>query len=256
MAVVISGSQGIQFGSQTYLNKAKGGGDGLTSSTPLFRSVDLSPSASSGWYWLDVGGNVSQYWIENTFNGGGWVLVATHVINVSIPGVGDSTGRTTIGAYSGSSGFVRGSVDPRSYSTWVSINTWDMIAKNNGAGRRVLYHTRSAAGGPDSSDARRSSWTWTGFQETTGEWLGENNLANEVGGSTPGFWSYHISNGYAFSTTNGSSCPGNYSNFQFWYGSCWDGSFGGGNGGGGHANAPFWQGSGGDYYNYGAIYVR
>ena len=50
----------------------------------------------------------------------------------------------------------------------------------------------------------------------------------------------------------GASCSVAYTNYPWWYGACWDGNYFGGSG---HQDGPYWSGSGGDYHNYGGIYI-
>jgi len=53
----------------------------------------------------------------------------------------------------------------------------------------------------------------------------------------------------------GANCANLYNRAPWWYGACWSGSFWGGNGAN-YQNAAFWNSSGGDYWNYGAYYVK
>ena len=115
--------------------------------------------------------------------------------------------------------------------------------------------------GSIANHSRRSSWSWTGWSSTYAL-QGASSLSNEVGGVTPGWYSYHIAGGYPLTTYdndqdgNSGNCATYYNNNGFWYGSCWDGNFWGGGGGGSYADAAFWTGSSTDYYNYGAVYIK
>jgi hypothetical protein len=237
--------------------------DGTTADKAVEKSTDIlaaNPSATTGWYWIKTSGVARQYWVDTTYDGGGWVLVGSHPINVSIPALTYAQAAESFGGI-GSSTY--GTGDPKTYSAWVGLNGWNAIATANNAGRNIVYYTAGSqvALGQTGSHARRSRWKWNGWNSLY-SWNNANSLVNEVGGTTPGFWSYHIVNNYNFTTIDrdqdvySSNCASLYGNSPWWYGACWDGNFWGGNGSSGHANAAYWTGSGGDYYNYGGIYVK
>jgi hypothetical protein len=236
--------------------------DGSSPSKAVLKSTDIklaNPSATTGWYWITVNGTPTQYWIDMDYDGGGWVLVGSHPVNVSIPALTYTQAAEGFGGYASST---YGTGDPKSYSMWVGLNGWNAIATANAAGRNIVYYTANSqvSLGSTGSHARRSRWKWNGWNSAY-SWNNPNSLVNEVGGTTPGFWSYHIASNFNFTTydrdqdTNSGNCATYYNNAPWWYGACWDGSFWGGNGSG-YANAAFWTSSGGDYYNYGAIYVK
>jgi hypothetical protein len=243
-----------------------GARDGSSAGRAALKSTDiklLTPSAPTGWYWLQINGVATQVYIDMTYDGGGWVLVGTHPINIAL--VNPTYAQMTTGLTQiGTSGFVVGSTDPKQYATWSPLARWRFITTANGSGNNVVYFTAGSQVelGATSSHSRRSRWTWTGWSATYA-WQGAANLVNELGGATPGLWSYHIGNGYSWTTFDvdqdvaANNCANNYGGAPWWYGACWDGNFwGGGQGGNGHANAAYWQSSTSDYYNYGAIYVK
>jgi hypothetical protein len=221
----------------------------------------LNPSATTGWYWLNIDGVAQQFYIDMEYDGGGWVLMLSHPRNVSLPSnvtFAQSTSDTVIG----NSGFTRGSSNPRDFSIHTGLPLWRKIVQANNVGQRVVYYVATSRVALSATHSRRSSWTWTGWG-TNYNWVGASGLINHVGSTTPGLWSYHISNNYNYTTFDrdndvapSGNCGTFYNNAPFWYGACWDGSFWGGNGSSGHANAIHWTGSGSDNYEYGAIYVR
>ncbi|MBN2442592.1 MAG: hypothetical protein JXJ04_14655 [Spirochaetales bacterium] len=84
-------------------------------------------------------------------------------------------------------------------------------------------------------------------------------LSNEIlgaGSTSPGFFTYH--NYQPFTTwdsdNDGSAanCSVSYANTPWWYNSCWDGSFWGRD----SNPKPYWTGSSGDYYNWGAFWIK
>jgi hypothetical protein len=238
--------------------------DGTSFSKAALKSTDIllyNPSAPTGWYWLQINNIPTQVYIDNVYNGGGWVLVATHTINVSIPTL--TYVQTTVGTTQlGSSGFTVGTGDPKQYTTLMPLKQWTYITTANAAGNNFVYFTAGSQVelGNTGAHSRRSRWTWTGWSGTYA-WQGTSGLTNEVGGTTPGLWTSHASIGLNWSTydndqdTYSGNCSSSYNNAPWWYDACWDGNFWGGNGSG-YQNAAFWTGSGSDYYNYGAFYVK
>ena len=111
-----SGSNAITLGKNSTVSIPKR--LGYSSSSPAYSSVDIKrndPNAVTGWYWLNLGGTVNSYYIDMDYDGGGWVLVGSHVINVGVPAVTWAAGVTSH-THTGSSGFTRGSSNPHSYS--------------------------------------------------------------------------------------------------------------------------------------------
>jgi hypothetical protein len=243
-----------------------GARDGTSIGKAALKSTDIklyNPSAPTGWYWLQINGVATQVYIDMDYDGGGWVLVGTHPINISL--VNPTYAQTTTDLVQiGTSGFTVGAGNPKQYATWSPLARWRFIAQANSAGNNVVYFTAGSQVelGATGSHSRRSRWTWTGWGANYA-WQGLGGLVNELGGTTPGLYSYHAGNGYNWTTfdrdqdTAGGNCATNYQGAPMWYGACWDGSFwGGGQGGNGHQNASYWTGSTSDYYNYGAIYVK
>jgi hypothetical protein len=239
------------------------GADGTSPARAVQKSTDViaaNPSAPTGWYWMLISGQPMPVYINNSFEGGGWVLVGSHPLNVSFPTTKYSNAAQSMDYY-GTNGFVAGRNDPRDYAVWLGLAGWNQIVTQNQAGRNFVYYAANGRVGLNETHARRSKWTWTGWSSTYA-WQGAANLVNQVGGETPGLYAYHIANGFSFTTfnvdqdTNSGNCATYYNNAPFWYGSCWDGNFWGGNGAGNYANAAFWTGAGTNYFNYGAMYVK
>jgi hypothetical protein len=236
--------------------------DGSSSGKAALKSTDIllyNPAAPDGWYWLSINGTPTQVYIDNTFSGGGWVLVGSHANGVSIPTL--TFAQTTTGGtnYLASSGFTIGSSDPKSYSVLLPLRSWLYIVNSNNAGNKFIQYAANSAVGLSGTHARRSSWSWTGWSSLYA-WQGISGLSNDVGGTTPGLYTY-ATTPYNWTTydsdndTYSANCAQSYNNAPWWYNACWDGNFWGGNGTG-YQNNIFWTGSGADYYNYGAWYVR
>lgn len=239
--------------------------DGTTQARAALKSTDIklyNPTAATGWYWVVLDGVATQVYVDMTYDGGGWVLVGTHPINITIPGLSyaqSTTGFTQLG----SSGFTVGAGDPKAYASWMPLARWRSVVNANAAGNNFVYFTAGSQVelGNTGAHSRRSRWKWSGWGSAYA-WQGVSGLTNEVGGVTPGLYTYHVANGYNWTTYDAdqdvasNNCASNYTNAPWWYGSCWDGSFWGGGASGSHANAAFWTGSTSDYYTYGAMYVK
>jgi len=245
---------------------------GTTPDNPAAKSTDIlaaNPSAATGWYWIAAGNDVGRFWVDMSYSGGGWVLVLNNrtgnsglnnltyadatkkVINFR------STSSTSPGVNYGNH------YTPNNFNLWVGLDAWANIINANSSFKKVVYFTATSYQtlGNTGSHSRRSSWSWTGWSSTYAM-QGASSLSNEVGGVTPGWYSYHIASGFSLTAfdldqdINGGNCATYYNNCPFWYGSCWDGNFWGGGGGGGYSDSPFWTGASTDYYNYGAVYVK
>lgn len=235
--------------------------DGTAYSRAALKSTDIlffNTQAPTGWYWLRVNGAPTQLYIDNAYEGGGWVLVISHPIGIVLPLL--NFGQSTLGTqYQGSTGFTVGQSNPKLYTTLLPLGLWTAITAQNGAGNNFVTLAHSAAidiGG--GVPIHRARWTWTGWNAQFA-WQGASNLIVEYGNSVPGLWSYHIANGYNWGTIDsytGLPCPSYYAYAPWWYGGCWDGSPWGANGAGSYQNAFYWSGSDADYYNYGAFYVK
>ena len=249
----------------------KGEFDGKTPETAAYSSKEIkynNPNAQSGWYWLNLDGYVSQYYIDMDYDGGGWVLVGARPYNTRLI---DANYQKTAKLldYSTNTGYNPADAryaDPHNWGfcCWLSLSAWEIICRNNqrhgGPKQCVQYVSdRPRRLGEIYNHSKRSRWEWEGWTSTYA-WRGARNLKNEVGNSTPGLWSYHIANGYSWTTYDNdqdaysSNCAQQYGNQPFWYGACWDGNFW--PDGGGYSPYVNWAGAGSDQYNFGAIYIR
>jgi hypothetical protein len=109
------------------------------------------------------------------------------------------------------------------------------------------------------SHTKRYRWRFNNFTATYG-FSGAEAVSDETSTGAPGFYSYHAANGFSLTTFDndqdvyGQNCSTLYGNNPFWYGSCWSGNYFGG--GSGYVDAPYWDSSGGDYHQYGAVYIK
>ena len=245
---------------------------GTTPDNPAAKSTDIlaaNPSASTGWYWIAAGNDVGRFWVDMSYSGGGWVLVMNNRSgNLGMPSLSYADATKKVVNFRSTSSTSPGvnygnHYTPTNFNLWVGLDAWSNIINANSSFKKVVYFTATSYQtlGSTGSHSRRSSWSWTGWSSTYAM-QGVSSLSNEVGATTPGWYSYHIANGYsltAFDTDQdvyGGNCAQAYGNCPFWYGACWDGNFWGGGSNTSHGDAAYWTGSGGDYYSYGAVYVK
>jgi len=245
---------------------------GTTPDNPAARSVDIlsqNPSATTGWYWIAAGNDVGRFWVDMSYSGGGWVLVLNNRSgNTGMPSLSYADATTKVINFRSTSSTSPGvnygeHYTPTNFNLWVGLDAWSGIINANTDFKKIVYFTATSYQtlGNTGSHSRRSSWSWNGWSPTYAL-QSPSNLSNEVGGTTPGWYSYHIANGFGLTTydkdqdSNGGNCSVSYGNNPFWYGSCWDGNFWGGGTNASHGDAAYWTGSSADYYSYGAVYIK
>ena len=203
---------------------------------------------TNGMYWLNPGGlGANQFYCDFTFdNQRVWVLVLANRANtngMSSLTYTNATGATmnTAGTYNSSLGF----------NLWVGLDYWKHL------GNTICQIVAGSAMNLTSTPSKRARWKFSGFSSTYA-FIHPRDIIVDIG-NTPGWYAYHAVNGYSLSTFNqdqdvhGTNCSQVYNNQPFWYGACWDGNYFAG--GSGYADAPYWSGSGADYFNYGAAYL-
>jgi len=239
---------------------------GTTPDNPAARSTDIlaaNPSAATGWYWIAAGNEVGRFWVDMSYSGGGWVLVLNNRAgNGGMPSLSyvdatkkvinfRSTSSTSPGVNYGNH------YTPNNFNLWVGLDAWKSIIDANSSFKKIAYFVSTSYRtlGDTGNHTKRSSWSWTGWSSTYAM-QGASSLSNEVGGSTPGWYNYHIANGYSLTTFDndqdayGSNCSTSYNNAPWWYGACWSGNIWG------YDGTPYWESSGADSHNYAAAYIK
>ena len=240
---------------------------GLTADTAAESSEQLIadyPDSPTGFYWILVDSVPHLFWVDMVYQGGGWILVISNRINTNgMTGLNYASATTRVINYRGNYYSATGN-NPTNFNLWVGLDAWVKLANANfSTSNRVCEFVAGSYQplGAVHNHTKRASWNWTGWGGSYA-WQGLSDAYIELGGSMPGLYSYHAASGFNLTTfdvdqdANGGNCSTFYNNTPNWYGSCWSGNPFGGGGGGGYADAWFWDGSGGDYHNYGALYVR
>lgn len=227
---------------------------------PVYRSVS-EITGPSGFYNVKTSQGTVVVYVNQSYDGGGWVLVLANragtggVNNLSYySAVNSSTYRTSSTVTSAPRGL--GLAD---FNCWVGVRYWQELAGRASAGKVTVVQYVSGTNGTalNGSHTKRYRWRFDNFTSTYA-FSGATGISDETSTGTPGFYGYHAANGFnltTFDNANGNTCGCGtaYNNNPFWYGCCWSGNY---FGGGGYADAPYWDGSGGDYHQYGAVYIK
>lgn len=220
----------------------------------------------TGWYTVTLPSGTIKVWVNQDYDGGGWVLVIANRNNTL--GLKDLTYNNAINTTNYMSGAsvvaVTSGTSLAQVNVLVGLKYWKDLAGRQATNKITIVqyvadtHGRSLTG----NHTRRHRWQIDGF---TGLYAMTNavSIGAEFGdGIVPGFYNYHALNGYNFTTYDldqdqyGTNCSHLYNNTPWWYGSCWSGSYFGGGGGGSYTDSPYWVGSGSDYHPYGAVYIK
>ena len=225
----------------------------------------------SGFYNIRTPAGFCPVYVDQSYDGGGWVCVLANRINTG--GMNNLTYENATGYCNyrtgGSSQGSNTTVDPYSklsglanYNIWIGTQFWSYLAGRVTSSKVMVVQFVSATVGTALSNTaahtKRYRWRFDNFNSTFGM-TAATGISDETGTGQPGMLSYHAANGFSLTTydrdqdQNGGNCSTYYNNNPFWYGSCWSGNQFAGNG---YADAPYWDSSGSDYHNYGAIYIK
>lgn len=215
----------------------------------------------SGWYMINTSLGPVQTYVNQEYDGGGWCLVIANRMstggmrNLTYSNAVNSSNFTTNGADYISLGTKLSGLS--NYNVWIGTKFWSLLAGRVTSGKiTVVQYVASSFGvGLNGSHAKRYRWRFDSFSATYA-FNSPTAISDETSTGSPGLYNYHASNGYSLSTFDqdqdvyGSNCSAAYGNNPWWYGACWSGSYFG------YDNGPYWQSSGADNHQYGAIYIK
>lgn len=223
----------------------------------------------SGFYSIDILGNGDRQfvYVNQDYDGGGWVCVIANrgetggMRNLTYSDAINSVNYRTGSTYAGNTvGDPRsGSRNLADYNIWVGTKYWSALSGRVASGKITVVQFVSGTNGTalNGSHTKRYRWRFDNFN-TTYAMVNPVAISDETGTGSPGFYNYHAANGFNLTTYNydqdayggGNNCSTFYGNQPWWYGACWSGSYFG------YDNRPYWESSGGDNHQYGAIYIK
>jgi hypothetical protein len=225
----------------------------------------------SGFYQVIVNSKPIIVYVDQTYDGGGWICVLANrkntagMNNLKYVDATDTINYRTGGTPNGTNTiytpnhFIGGLDD---YNIWIGLSYWQSLAGRVTSNKITVVQFVSTTNGTQlgstASHTKRYRWRFDSFNLTYAM-VGAASLSDETGTGSPGFYSYHAANGYSLSTydkdqdVSGGNCSLSYNNNPWWYGACWSGNY---FAGGGHQDGPYWDSSGTDYHQYGAVYIK
>lgn len=224
----------------------------------------------SGFYNVDILGDGNRYfvYVNQDYNQGGWVCVlANRGGTGGMKNLTYSDAVNSVNYRTGTSNATNTISDPRSGSRsladnniWVGTKFWSALAGRENPGKITVVQFVSTSNGTllNATHTKRYRWRFDGFNPNYGM-IGATAISDETGTGAPGFYSYHAANAFSLTTydndkdTNGGNCSTYYNNNPWWYGSCWSGNY---FAGGGYQDRPYWDSSGTDNHQYGAVYIK
>jgi hypothetical protein len=226
----------------------------------------------SGFYSIKLGGEYVTVYVDQEYDGGGWICVLANRINTG--GMSNLTYSNAVNTSNyrtgGSTNTAGPVVDPYSplsglsnYNIWIGTKYWELLGKRANSSYVTVVNfvstTTGAALGSTGLHTKRYRWRFNNFTSTYA-FSGAAAISDETSTGSPGMYSYHALNGFSLTTYDGDqdangdgNCSTYYNNNPFWYGYCWSGNW---FAGGGYQDTSYWDSSTTDYHNYGAVYIK
>jgi hypothetical protein len=212
---------------------------------------DNNPGATDGIYTIDPDGagsiDLFNCYCDMTTDGGGWTLVL--LSNSSVSGCPRPYWTDAVNNINLNGTF---SSDITSFDMFVGVRNWNLLGAT----------ARLDMGSAPASLSHRAYYTFSLNVDNFYALVMSNESITINTGVTasPGMYTYH--NGSSLSTRDAdhdthssTNCSSNFGNSPWWYGDCWSGNFWGG-GGAVYQDAPYWTGSGTEYFSFGSIWLR
>jgi len=228
----------------------------------------------SGWYNITTSVGDAQIYVNQDYDGGGWILALAN--NGGTGGMNNLTYDYAVNRcnyrYSGTdtpSIPINNLSSLSGLNAWLGVKYWTALTgrvySNYITVVQFVASSNGVALSSTGSHTKRYRWRFN-FSNTTytpgSETYNMSNvtaISDETGTGSPGFYSYHAVNGFPLTTYDNYNLPPSYgcatwyNNNPWWYGYCWSGNY---FAGGGYADYPYWDSSGGDYHQYGAVYIK
>lgn len=221
----------------------------------------------SGWYLISTSQGIVNTYVDQDYDGGGWVLVLAN--RATQGAMSNLTYYNAVNSCNIMSNLNTPVQTPAklgalsNYDVWIGTKFWSALSgrvySNKVTVVQFVSGTDGTALSATGSQNKRYRWRFDSFTSTY-SMTNATAISDETGTGSPGFYNYHAVNGYSLTTYDndqdvyGANCSTMYGNTPWWYGACWSGHYF--PNGGGYANYPYWTGSGGDYWQYGAVYIK
>lgn len=248
-------------------------GYGIAKSGAINASDINNIQGPSGWYYIRMGdGSVHPLYIDQEYDGGGWVLIfqnnrytsgmnnlswrnAMDNVNYRWGGTDDATNNE---------GRMKGHTTLDKFNCWVGLNFLSELGGRKTTNRievvQYAADTKGVALSDTGNHRNRMTMHATGINPSTGGWQGAGGGFTAAGtDGTSGFYSY-MTGGHSLTTydkdldTNGGNCSTYYNNNPYWYTSCWSGNL---FAGGGYVDSMYWTSSSSGFSReFGAVYIK
>jgi hypothetical protein len=233
---------------------------------PVYTSVSQI-TGPSGWYNIKSSVGTVQVYVDQSYSGGGWVCVLAN--NRGTGGMNNLTYNDAVNTanyrYSGgttSSLPINNLGSLANLNVWVGLRYWAALSGRLTSNKMTIVQFVAGTNGTALSNtgahSKRYRWSSSYFTST----YAFNSVAaisDETGTGQPGMYNYHAVNGFSLTTYDfdqdvyGINCSNLYNNNPWWYGACWSGNYFAGDG---YQDAPYWDSSGPDWHQYGAVYIK
>ena len=242
-----------------------------TTYSPIAKSIS-DISGPSGWYGVKVNGKNVPVYVNQDYDGGGWVLVMAN--RASTGGMNNLTYHNAINNVnyrtepSSNNVFNTAGYGPRSgssladFNVFIGLKYWSALAGRVTTNRITAVQFAAGTNGTALNGTHSERWRWSvsGFSGTYA-FQSATDLGGEGGTTvTPGMYATHVVGGSGLTTfdndqdQHANNCSTFYNNNPFWYTACWSGNM---FAGGGYLDSPYWTSStAGNNRQYMALYIK
>ena len=234
--------------------------------------TDISKiTGPSGWYNVSIAGENVFVYINQDYDGGGWVCVMANrrytagMHNLTYSNATTKCNYRTGGTDDGSNTVIEPNKNFNSladYNIFTGLKYWSALAGRESSGNVTMVQFSSATNGTalDDTSNHQERYRWR-FSSFTSNYAFQNatGISDETSTGSPGFLSM-ASSGRGLTTydndqdSNDGNCSTYYNNNPFWYTSCWSGNM---FAGGGYTDGPYWTSASSGYSRqYMAVYIK
>lgn len=225
----------------------------------VYRNVS-EITGPSGFYNVKTSKGTVVVHVNQSYDGGGWVLVIANRANTG--GMNnlnyfDAVNRSNYRINGVKAAPKAGNNSLANLNCFVGVDHWQELAGRASAGKITVVQYVSGTNGVELHEGhtKRYRWRFNNFNSTYA-FTGAVAINDETSTGAPGLYAYHALNNFSLTTFDNDqdvhpqNCSTFYNNEPWWYGACWSGNYFG------YGNVPYWDSSGADTHQYGAIYIK